>query len=373
MRGGIPIGRLFGVSLRLHYSWFLIFALVTWALAGSYFPATQPTWSSGARIAAGVLTSLLFFGSVLAHELAHSIVAMRQGVRVLSITLFIFGGVSQIEGEPEKASDEFRMALAGPMSSLLIGIVFWAIWRLSSGANDFVTAISFWLGWINVSLAVFNLIPGFPLDGGRVLRSILWWRSKNVRSATRIASNIGRGAGYLFIFGGIWLVFSGYWLNGIWFALIGWFLESAAVGSYGQLLQEDMLKGHVASEVMSIDCMEVPHDSTVERLVNENILTSGRRCFVVTSGRGVEGLIGIHNVKEVPRNLWTTKLVRDAMTPVDRVKSVKPNEDLSTVLKTLVQNDINQVPVMLNNKVVGMVTRENIINFMTAQSELGKS
>jgi Zn-dependent protease/CBS domain-containing protein len=371
LRGGIPIGRLFGVSLRLHYSWFLIFALVTWALSASYFPATQPTWSSGTRIAAGVLTSLLFFGSVLAHELTHSIVAIREGIPVQSITLFVFGGVSQIAGEPKQAKDEFRMALAGPLSSLLISALFWAIWLWWRGTNNFVTAIAFWLGWINASLAVFNLIPGFPLDGGRVLRSILWWRSQNLRNATRIASNIGRGAGYLFIFAGIWLVFSGNWFDGIWLALIGWFLESAAVGSYRQLLLEDMLKGHVASEVMSQDCIAVPPDITIERLVNDNILASGRRCFLVTSNGHVEGLITIHNIKAVPRDLWSTKPVREAMTPLQSLKSVQPNEDLNTVLKTLVQNDINQVPVISNNDIVGMVSRDNIVNFISARSELG--
>lgn len=174
---GIPIGRLFGISLRLHPSWFIIFALVTWALTASYFPSTYPAWSLTEKIAAGVLTSLLFFASVLAHELMHSIVAQRQGIVVRSITLFIFGGVSEITGEPKKASDEFFMALAGPLTSLIVGGILLGLWfglRGSNGAGQFVSAIAYWLGLINLGLGIFNLIPGFPLDGGRVLRSILW-------------------------------------------------------------------------------------------------------------------------------------------------------------------------------------------------------
>jgi Zn-dependent protease len=227
LRSGIPIGKVFGISLKLHYSWFFIFALVTWALAGSYFPSTYPSWSLSARIIAGVITSFLFFGSVLAHELMHSIVSQRQGIPVQSITLFIFGGVSQITEEPKQPKDEFRMAIAGPLTSLLIGGILFGVYFAWHGTDSFpvqfITAIAYWLGYINLVLGVFNLIPGFPLDGGRVFRSLLWWRSGNLRSATKVASNIGRIVGFLFIFVGIWLIFTGNWINGIWLALIGWF------------------------------------------------------------------------------------------------------------------------------------------------------
>src|SRR5512136_2495245 len=220
LRGCIPIGKAFGISLRLHYSWFLIFALVTWALAAGYFPSTYPTWSLSARIAAGLITSVLFFGSVLVHELMHSIVSQRQGIPVQSITLFIFGGVSQITSEPKQPKDEFRMAVVGPLSSLLIGGVLFGVYfglrHVDTFGAQFVTAIAYWLGYINLALGVFNLIPGFPLDGGRVLRSLIWWRSRNLKRATRIASNAGRAVGFIFIFVGIYFVFRGNWFNGIW-------------------------------------------------------------------------------------------------------------------------------------------------------------
>lgn len=375
LRGGVPIGKAFGISLRLHYSWFFIFALVTWALAAGYFPSTYPTWSLSARIAAGLITSVLFFASVLVHELMHSIVSQRQGIPVQSITLFIFGGVSQISSEPKQPADEFRMAIVGPLSSLVIGGillgVYFGLRNVDTFAAQFVTGITYWLGIINLFLGVFNLIPGFPLDGGRVLRSLIWWRSRNLKRATRIASNAGRVVGFIFIFVGIYFVFRGNWFNGIWLALIGWFLESAAVGNYQQLLLQEMLKGHVASEVMSRDCVVIPPDTTIDRLVHENILTSGRRCFPVGSGSQIMGLMTLHNVKEVPRDRWSTETVKEVMTPFDKLKWVRPDEELSSILQILTQDNINQVPVVEDNRIVGMVSRENLLNFVNIRSGLG--
>jgi len=375
LRGGVPIGKVFGISLRLHYSWFFIFALVTWALAAGYFPSEYPSWSLSVRVAAGLITSVLFFGSVMVHELMHSIVSQRQGIPVQSITLFFLGGVSQITSEPKRPADEFRMAIVGPLSSLVIGGVLLGIYfQLRSGsafAAQFATAITYWLGIINLFLGVFNLIPGFPLDGGRVLRSLLWWRSRKLTSATRIASNVGRVVGFIFIFVGIYFIFTGNWFNGIWLALIGWFLESAAVGSYQQLLMQGMLKGHVASEIMSGDCIVVPPNMSIDQLVNGNILTSGRRCFPVGSGSEIMGLMTLHNVKEVPRDQWTTETVKEAMTPFDKLKWVRPDEELSSVLRILTENNINQVPVVQDNKIIGMVTRENLLNFVNVRSRLG--
>lgn len=373
-RGGIPIGKVFGISLRLHYSWFFIFVLVTWALAAAYFPTTYPTWSLSLKIGAGIITSILFFGSVLFHELMHSLVALREGIQIQSITLFFLGGVSEMAGEPKTAGDEFRMAAAGPFSSLVLGGLFlgiyYALRSVTSEAAQFGAAISFYLGLINILLGVFNLIPGFPLDGGRILRSLIWWRNRNLQSATKIASNIGRIIGFLFIFVGIWLAFTGNFFNGLWLVLIGWFLETAASGSYRQMQVQDMLKGHTASEVMSRDCMVIPPDITVERLVNEHILSSGRRCFPVVSGSRTEGLMTLGNVRSIPRDARKTTLVREAMTPLSQVKSVSPNEDLANILQILSENDINQVPVVWENKVVGIVGRDNLINFINTRNEL---
>jgi len=374
LKSSIPIGRISGIEIRLHYSWFLIFGLVTWALASNYFPSAYPSWSLMTRVIAGIITSFFFFSSVLAHELMHSLVSQRQGVPVQAITLFIFGGVSQITEEPKTPKDEFRMAIAGPLTSLIIGGVLFGVyftWRDTNTTSvQLITAITYWLGYINLVLGVFNLIPGFPLDGGRVLRSILWWRSGNLRKSTRTSSNIGRIVGFLFIFGGVWIIFTGNWLNGIWIALIGWFLESNAVGSYRQLLVEDMLKGHVVSELMSRDCAMISPDITINRLV-QNIMTSGRRCFPVGLDDRVLGLITLHEIKTVPHDLWNTKTVGEAMTGLEELKTVRPDDELSSVLRILTMNDINQVPVVQDHKIIGMIGRDNLLSFIDVRSGLG--
>jgi Zn-dependent protease/predicted transcriptional regulator len=368
---GISIGKAFGIPLRLHYSWFIIFVLITWSLAASYFPAAYPHWNLTTSIVAGVVASLLLFGSVLAHELMHSVVAQAAGIPIRSITLFIFGGVSQMTEEPKQPQVEFRMALAGPVASLVLGGIFLAIGHWLGGIPEFIKAICLWLGWINIVLAGFNLIPGFPLDGGRVLRSLLWWQSQDLRRATRIASNVGRGIGYLMIFLGIALIFTGNWINGLWLAFIGWFLESAASSSYRQVALQDILKGHRVSELMTRDCPTIPPQLTIQQLVNEQILTSGRRCFPVVQNDRVLGLITIHDIKGVPREQWHTKTAGEVMTPFANLKSVSPDEDLTTVLKILTEQNINQLPVVKDGNIVGMIARDNLLSFISIRSELG--
>ncbi len=373
MGGGIRIGRLFGIEIRLHWSWFIIFFLVTWLLAGQYFPNVDAyrDWSTATRWVIGVVTSLLFFASVLAHEMAHSLVARGAGLQVSSITLFIFGGVSQLTEEPRSAGSEFRMAVAGPGTSLIIGGICWGIFFATRHSASPVAGMTFWLGYINLALAAFNLIPGFPLDGGRVLRSILWWRSKDLRRATRIAAWIGRGFGYLFIFGGVALIFLGYWSNGIWLALIGWILENAAVGSYRQMALQDILQGHKVSEVMTRDCQAVPSNIAVESLVNDYILASGRRCFPVVDGGQAMGLVSVHDVRAVERRQWPFKTVREIMTPLASVKQVRPDDDLSSVMQLLTEQNVNQVPVVAENSVIGMVSRDSLLYFIHLRGELG--
>ncbi|HEY40291.1 MAG TPA: CBS domain-containing protein [Dehalococcoidia bacterium] len=371
LRGGIPLGRVFGISLKLNYTWFIIFALVTWSLTVYYFPDAFPEWSTVTSLVAGIITSLLFFCSVLAHELMHSIVAQKLGIPVHSITLFVFGGVSQMSEEPKTPKDELRIALAGPLTSIALGLIFGAIWYWLNPQYEFVLGIAFWLFWINLALAAFNLIPGFPLDGGRVLRSILWWRNKDLQKATKIASNIGRGVGYLFIFGGVFLVFQGLWINGFWLALIGWFLENAAVGSYQQVALLGMLQGHTAREVMTRDCPAIPPGLTLDELVNEHVLTTGRRCFPVTTDSRVLGLVTLSDIRAVPRSAWPTKRVSEAMTPLEKMKSVSPDDDLSKVLRYLTEGDINQVVVLDNGDIAGVIGRDNLLSFINLRGELG--
>lgn len=370
LKGGIPLGRYFGISIRLHYSWFIIFILITWALATGSFRSSYPDWSPATYWGLGVATSVLFFCSVLIHELSHSLVAQAAGIPVKAITLFVFGGVSQISKEPRSPNVEFRMALAGPLSSLILGGIFWGIHVATRDVNQPAAALSYWLAWINAVNAGFNLIPGYPMDGGRVLRSIIWWRTGSLRNSTRIAAIIGRAIGYLFIFGGIFWIFWGNWLNGLWIALIGWFLETVAAGSYQQVAFQDILRGHKVSEVMTRECPAVSPKLTVEQLVHDYVLNSGRRCFPVVDDSRLLGLVTLNDIKGVPRELRLTKTVQETMTPFDKLKWVKPDDDLTDVLQILTTEDVNQLPVVENGSIVGMIARDNLLSFIRTRSEL---
>lgn len=369
MKNSLRLGKIFGIEIRLDYSWFIIFILVTLSLT-QYYANTYSGWQS---IVFGLVTSLLFFVSVLAHEMAHSLMATRSGVPVRSITLFIFGGVAQITSEPKRSRDEFTIALAGPVTSILIAILFGTI-RLLIGweSKHPVAALATWLSGINFVLAIFNLVPGFPLDGGRVLRSIIWGITKDFRKSTRIASIIGRGVAYIFILWGIGMIFlRGDWFGGLWIALIGWFLENAAANSYRRLALMDMLKEHTAREVMTTDCPAVSQYLTLDELVQHYILYTSRRCFPVVDEGRLIGLVTIHHVKEVPKERWSATSVGDVMTPMEQLKTIKSDDNLSDVLDKMTIEDVNQMPVVEDGQMIGMVARDNLLAFINTRKELG--
>ena len=371
--GGIPIGRFFGITVKLHWSWFIILFLITWMLATDYFPSIKEyeSWSTATRWVLGLVTSILFFASVLAHEMAHSLVAKADGLKVSAITLFFFGGVSQLTEEPKSPGKEFRMAVAGPGTSLVIGGACLGIFFATQHRVSAATGVALWLGYMNAVLAGFNLIPGFPLDGGRVLRSVIWWRSHNLRRSTRIASIVGRGFGYLFIFGGIALIFTPWYATGLSLLLIGWILENAAGASYRQAALQALLQGHKVSEVMTRDCQVVPSTLTLEQLVNDYILVSGRRCYPVLDFGHVLGLVTTQDVRAIDRKLWPVKTVRDIMTSIDRMRQAHLDDDLSSMMYLLTEPDVNQVPVLQDSNIVGTVWRDNLIAFVHLRGELG--
>ena len=267
MGGTFNLGKLFGIQFRLHFSWFVIFILITASLSLQLFPAGYPDWPAALYWVIGLITSLLFFASVVVHELAHSLVGRANGISIGSITLFIFGGVAQMTREATNANAEFKMAFAGPLSSLVLGGFFGLLWFLFEGVVEPLAAISFWLAYVNVALAAFNLIPGFPLDGGRVFRSILWYFSGNYSRSSRIATRVGQGIGYLFILGGILIIFLHpfdlTWFDGIWIAFIGWFLESAASASYRQVRWEEALSKIATAEMLPADYPTASSDSNL--------------------------------------------------------------------------------------------------------------
>lgn len=370
MKSSIQLGKIFGIPIGINYSWIIIFVLVTVSLSTVYFPGVHPEWGPVLAWAVGAATSVLFFVSVIIHELAHSLVSIAQGIPVRSITLFIFGGVASISEEPKKAQHELLMALAGPASSLCLALLFWLASILTREAIAPVSSLAQWLAYINLSLGVFNLIPGFPLDGGRVLRALVWWLTGNLKTATRVASVLGQVVAYMFIIFGILMVVRGNF-DGLWLAFIGWFLENAASQSYQQVALKESLLGVKAGDIMNRECAYIPGNLTVDLFVHNYVLPQSRRCFLLTERGRPTGMVTLHNVKEVPKEKWENTQVRDIMMPLDGVKRVKITDDAWSVLQLMDAQDVNQVPVMDGDQLVGLISRDNVIHFIRARSELG--
>ena len=365
MRSGLNLGRIFGIQLRIHFSWFIIFALVTVSLV-------YPDWADWRIWAIGIVASLLFFASVLAHELSHSLVGRANGIEIKSITLFIFGGMAQMTREAKQAGAEFKMAAAGPACSLVLGGLFALLWFFIRDMNPLIATMFLWLGIVNGALALFNLIPGFPLDGGRVFRSILWRVSGDYQRATRIATRVGQVVAWCFIAGGIvLLVFFQQWINGIWLAFIGWFLLTAASNSHRQARWQNSLRGFTASQVMTPTTTTVPPDISVKQLVQNHVLPTGRRFFLVVEENRVKGIVTLSNIKSLPQPSWETTPVAKIMLPINRMKVARPEEDALSIMEAMAGSDINQIPVVSEGRIIGVITRENLIRFLRTRSDLG--
>jgi len=371
MRNTIQLGKILGIQIRIDYSWFIIFLLITWSLGSYYFPHYYPGWQSLTYWTVSLLTCLIFFACVLAHELSHSLVSKAHGTSVRDITLFIFGGVAQIASEPERPGREFLMAFAGPFVSILIAIFFRLVVVIMGHPLHPVTALAYWLSRINLMLAFFNLIPGFPLDGGRLLRAIIWKVTGNFKKATRVASGTGQFVAFLLIFFGMFMFFTGRFLNGIWFVFIGWFLNTAAERSYRLVALRDTMSGVTVEEAMVKECYGVPSDTTLEQVIYEHIIRGGYRCLPVIDDDRVVGLVTIHQVKVVPRHAWGGTTVKEVMIPLDKTKAVKPGDPLLSVFETMTREDISQLPVVKNGELVGIIGRDNILNIIRTLSELG--
>jgi Zn-dependent protease len=368
-RHHIPVARIFGISIGIDWSWFLIFLGITWALAVTYYPAVLPGRPPGTYWALGAVTALLLFASVLLHELGHSLVALHHHIPVRRITLFVFGGVSEIAAEPPSPAVELQVAVAGPIVSFaLAAIVFFL--RPLAAASVPALALMRYLAFINVTLGVFNLIPGFPLDGGRVLRAILWSTTGSAQRSMYTAGTVGRLVGFLFIAAGVWLIFAGRVGSGVWIAFIGWFLESAATAQIQQQTLERLLGDHLVSEIMNRQVCTIPPGTSLEELVDHHILTAGRRCFVVVQGDQVAGLVTLHRIKEVPRERWAETTAAEIMTPAAEVKRVRPDARVWPAVKAMDRDGVNQLPVMVDGRIVGMLSRDDVISFLRTVQEL---
>jgi Zn-dependent protease/predicted transcriptional regulator len=374
MRAQIKLGRISGITIGLHYSWLIIALLITLSLAG-IFRANNPGWGESVIWATAICTALLFFAAIVLHELSHAVVAKARGLPVRSITLFALGGVAEIEREAADPRTEFVMGIIGPITSFVIGVVCLALlfalgWKPPAFPQTPVPAMLMWLGYINIMLAVFNLVPGFPLDGGRVLRAIAWWITGDVKRATRIAARTGQVVALGFILIGIVRFFGGGGFGGLWIAFIGWFLLDAARASYAQVAITEGLSGVRVADVMSRDYPTVDGYLNLQTFVDEHLLRSGRRCFVVIENGRAEGLVTAHQISAVERARWPYKTIDDVMQPIDRVHAVAPAVDLSEALELMVREDLNQLPVIRDGAVVGIISRSHILQVLQTRAEL---
>jgi len=385
VKGSLRLGRIAGIEIGIHYTWLLALVLITWSLAEGFFPQASPGYNRGTYWIVGIVAALFLFLSVLLHELAHSLVAQARGISVRSITLFIFGGVSNLAEEAEKPSVEFAMAVVGPVTSLVLALVFWIIFQAvqpsSSLASFFhfggwlpqkniAAASVYYLALINALLAAFNILPGFPLDGGRVLRSILWGTSGNLTRATNIAATVGRLFGWGFIAWGMFLVlFAGDWLGGLWIAFIGWFLSNAADASRQEVTLKEHLTGTRVKDIMYVGQESINPKTTVADVVYGIFQQRFRRAVPVCQDNRPVGIVTITDVKGLPQEKWAQTPVEQIMTR-EPLYSVSPEDDLNSAMKLIAQHDLNQVLVLSQGQCVGLLSRADIIRYLQLSQEL---
>jgi Zn-dependent protease/CBS domain-containing protein len=363
MSSTVNLGRIFGIQFRLHFSWFIIFALVTAFLSWQVFPPALSGQSQLAYWTMGAVTSLLFFASVVAHELAHGLVGRANGITIKSITLFIFGGAAHMTREPSQAAQELRMAIAGPVSSLVIAGLFWAASNTFNGTSPQLALMALWLAQINLVLAVFNLFPGFPLDGGRILRAIVW-RFSGYKKATRIATQAGRVVGYLFVLGGVAIIIVDQnWLSGVWLGLIGLFLESTARASYKQAMLQQVLQGMTAAEVMLSGCRRVPRETTVSELATE-YGDSDERCFIVADEGRAEGIITLHNIASVAKSEKDSTRLGQIARPLETLPTARLGDDVLGIVQHMNESGHDEVAVMEQDGLVGLITMDSLIELV---------
>jgi Zn-dependent protease/predicted transcriptional regulator len=374
MEAQIKLGRIFGVQLGLHYSWLIIALLVTLSLVSQFY-AINPRWGAVVIWVTAIVTSLLFFTTLLLHELSHAAVARSRGLPVRSITLFALGGVAQIEKEASDAKTEFWMAIVGPITSIVIGAVCLTLaWSLgwSPGREPRVPpmAVLQWLGYINIALAFFNMIPGFPLDGGRVLRAVVWWITKDPARSTRIAARVGQVIAFAFIIWGILRFFGGGNFGGLWLTLIGWFLLEAARASYAQVEITEGLRGIRVRDVMTRDWPIVDGRTNLQTFVDEHLLTTGQRCFVVETEGRVSGIVTPHEVKSIERSKWQASTVSEVMRPLKDLRTVSPRTSVTKALEMMSREDLNQLPVVKDDRLEGIISRSHVLRLLQTRAEL---
>lgn len=360
-----------GIQINLDYSWFIVFGLVLWSLSAGYFPHAYPGQTGRIYWTTGLIATLLFFLSVITHELSHSFMAIRSGIKIPEITLFIFGGMARLSEDASDPKTEFRIAIVGPVTSFALAFIFWLVQQLLRGDQASIVVEMFgYLAWINVALGVFNLLPGFPLDGGRILRAFWWWKKGSMLEATRIASDWGKGLAIALMIAGGLQIFAGSLFGGLWIILIGMFLRGMAEGSYQELAIRKSVEGARAEDVMIRDVVTASADLSLKRLISDYFLRYGYRGFPVTSNGRVLGVVSLSDVKDLSAEEQAEKTVGQAMAPLNSGIIIQPETPLMDALNRMSQSNVARFLVMRGDKMVGMVTHSGLLRFLEIKRAL---
>lgn len=371
--GGIKLFSIFGIQIYLNYTWFIIVVLVAWSLASGYFPQQLPGRSYLFYWGLGFLTSAVFFLCILLHEISHSYVSKKSGIPVPRITLFIFGGVAHISREPADPGTEFKVAVAGPLMSATLTAIFLGLYfLLGKGLNILSAAAVFGvLVWVNGAVTLFNLVPGFPLDGGRLLRAYLWKRKNDLKKATFITSQVGKVFALALIFFGFSQLLLGSFIGGLWFIFIGFFLEQAASSGYQQVLIREGLAGTKVGEIMARDVVSVERSLSLKQLVENYFFKYRYDSYPVVENGKFLGCVTLNHVKQFPREKWDSLRVSDAMEELPPELILHPEEEAVQALSKIVRSGYGRLPVLKNEALVGMLTRRDIMSFLKIRTDLG--
>ena len=370
----IPLFKLAGFQVGIDLSWLILAVLITWTLSVGVFPYYYPDLTPAIYWSMGVIAALGLFASIILHELGHALVARRHGLPIRRITLFIFGGVAEMEAEPERPAVEFWVAIAGPIASFLVGFVCWLLLQAAAvGAGVPVVGVLAYLASINIILAVFNLVPAFPLDGGRILRSALWAWKGSLRWATRISSAIGGGFGIALILLGVYRVVIGDFIGGMWWFLIGLFVRFAAQASYQQVLVRESLRGVPVRRLMSADPIAVPPTISIAQMIDDYIYRHHHTMFPVVEDGRLLGCVSMHDIKRLPRERWSSTTVSAIMQPCSAATAIDPDMDAMEVLSLMSRTKNTRLLVTEGERLVGVVTLRDLLQFLSVKLDLEES
>ena len=373
MGRGVKLFKILGVQISLDYTWFIVFGLVAWSLAQGYFPLIIPGLGTFTYILMGVISAALLFACVLIHELSHSYTSNKLGLDIKEITLFIFGGVAKLTKEPDDPMTELKIAVAGPAASIALAAIFWVLMQIANAFSIYpvLSAIFEYLAMINMVLVIFNMIPGFPLDGGRVLRALWWKKTGDLQKSTQIASRVGKGFAALLIGFGFFQIFMGNFIGGLWMIFIGMFLQQTADSSYRQLLVKKTLERIKVGDAMTRNVVTITEDSTLTTVIEKYFFGYHFVGFPVSSDGRITGMLTLNNVRLVPKEKWDTTLVRDVINKISPDAILSPEDNAMDALSRMIDLDTGRVLVMDGDKLIGIITRRDIMKLMEFKTDLG--